>query len=99
MGCAREGFDMFTKWGWKHFLARPWRALKYNREYIWKDTLGHHICALIGHCVRARDMFETESWHPALQREVPCLICKRCYRVKTWIGISDDVALRGERAS
>ncbi len=43
MGCSREGFDLFTKYGRQHFF-KSW-----NWHYMWGDTFNQIICIFKGH--------------------------------------------------
>lgn len=44
---SREGYDIFSKYGRQHF----WRDLRRRRfnGYVWRDTLGRFVCAVLGH--------------------------------------------------
>ena len=47
MGAAREGFDLFHKFGRRNF----WRDLKLGRinNHVWRDTFGRFTCMVLGH--------------------------------------------------
>ena len=65
MGAHREGYDLFRKHGRIHFRKNRWRVAK---EYVFRDTLGHHICPIIGHSKKTFRTDENET------------ICMRCFR-------------------
>lgn len=75
MGSCREGVNLFTKNGRKSFFKRGIAVLfskrnKGIRNYMWKDTFGKYICAIIGHA----KIFETDDCPPNK-------VCRRCYKI------------------
>ena len=66
MGACREGYDLFHKYGRMHFRKNGW---KWAKQYVLQDTLGHHICPIIGHSKKTFQNDENEK------------ICMRCFRV------------------
>lgn len=68
----RECFDLFRITGLRNFFRRGFFGDKWGRRYVFVDTLGHHICALIGHSKKRYiyDTLEGESWSN-------CLRCNR----------------------
>ncbi len=66
----REGFDLFSRIGRRCFFRRGVFGDKWARTYVWTDTFGHHICALLGH---SRSNYATDD-------SPPRKICRRCNR-------------------
>lgn len=73
MSASREGFDLFRKIGRHHFFGRGLLGDKWARRYVVLDTLGHHICALLGH-----PKGSSKTRYVTDEGEV---VCKRCNRV------------------
>ena len=42
---SREGYDLFTKMGRKHFRRNRNR----NWKYVWRDTFAQIGCLIVGH--------------------------------------------------
>lgn len=67
---SREGFNLFHKFGRKHFFRRGLFGDRWARDYVLRDTFGRYICAILGH---TKKTFETDD-------EPPRIICLRCFR-------------------
>lgn len=65
MGEAREGYDLFNKWGRRHFI-RDLKAGRFN-SYVWRDTFGRFACRVLGH-----DVYDSNPGG------TPEPACKRC---------------------
>jgi len=78
MSTCRVGYDLHNKYGRRSFLTiikqSKGKALfrRWLWDYILKDTIGHHICAIIGH---SNKMF----WNFDCKGDRYCL-CNRCYK-------------------
>ena len=68
---AREGFDLFTASGRHFFFRGGIFGAKWSRHYVWIDTFGHHICALIGHSKK------TYLWDDGDEQRLICLRCNK----------------------
>ncbi|KKN00469.1 hypothetical protein LCGC14_1137650 [marine sediment metagenome] len=64
----REGFDLFRRVGRRCFFQRGIFGDKWARTHVLPDTLGHHICLLLGH---SRSGYTTDD-------SPPRTICARC---------------------
>lgn len=68
----RQGYDLFTKMGRKNFFRKGLLGDKWSRANALTDTLGHHICALLGH--------SEETYEHGYQGEGKRIVCCRCNR-------------------
>ncbi len=71
---SRMGYDLFTASGRHFFFKGGIFGDKHSRHYVWIDTLGHHICALIGHSKK------TYEWGHGDEKRLNCLRCNRPIR-------------------
>lgn len=62
MGAAREGHDLFHRFGRRHFVADLRRG--HFNGHVWRDTFGRFACWLLGH-----DCYFTRDWD---------WVCRRC---------------------
>ena len=74
---SREGFNLFNHHGRRALWSRIWWSFHYRRmgipwEYLWKDTLGRHVCRITGH---TKETFPGEDSYGNQVR-----ICYRCCR-------------------
>ena len=65
MGAAREGYNLFTRIGWRHFQANPWSL---SKLYVLRDTFGWVGCKIMGSHVPYNAGFQN----------APEWACKRC---------------------
>lgn len=65
---CREGFNLFHKFGRRHFFKRGLFGDKWARMFVLKDTLGRYVCRIIGHA----ESFENDD-------DPPKKICCRCF--------------------
>lgn len=82
MGACREGFDLTTRMGWRHFMSQLRRG-RFPR-LMWGDTFGRVLCWLKGEHVLHQDFTETPH-------TTSCYVCSRWleqdgwkWRVKRW---------------
>ena len=66
---GREGFNLFHKFGRRHFFRRGILGDKWARSHVINDTFGKYICKILGHT----DTFETDDYPK------PRTLCKRCF--------------------
>lgn len=75
-GAAREGWNVFSKWGrqvlWSRVRnPRRWKEIWRSREYLLKDSFGIFVCHAVGHS-------QQTFWAP--QCEIESQICQRCFQ-------------------
>ncbi|TET16309.1 MAG: hypothetical protein E3J81_03540 [Dehalococcoidia bacterium] len=74
MGCARQGFDLFNKYGRRAFFHPGVFGDRWGRQFVLQDTFGRYVCKLLGH---SKKTYEVEDY----EEDYICVVCKRCYRV------------------
>lgn len=65
----RQNFDLMKRIGRKNFFERGLFGDEWSRKFILIDTLGHHICSLIGH---------SEKTYISRTEGEKTIICYRC---------------------
>ena len=66
---SRESVDLSTPNGRRVFFRHGLLGDKYTRHYARIDTLGHHICPVIGHSDK------TYLWDDGQEQRLICLRC------------------------
>lgn len=70
---SREGFDLFTENGRTAFFRSGTFGDEWGRKHAWIDTVGHHICAVIGH---SKKTYPHSPQDTGETREI-CLRCNK----------------------